>query len=194
MAWPNEFAGTENEQFYLNFDAVDLLTDSRSVAEICSPEGKKEFVSRDFGLTFTTRQYQVACGTEDCRPEGFKRAMADPWDFYSTYYTFKEAQDRFGIRIENIKTDYFYKAQEWFIPWSEYGGGLEGEPPAGTRLAFTAGFNDRDEGEHFPPGVNTSGGTVKASNALRWIGRTDPWGTSEPPYAWGEIELGEMLK
>ena len=25
VAWPNEFAGTENEQFYLDFDAVDLL-------------------------------------------------------------------------------------------------------------------------------------------------------------------------
>ncbi len=194
VAWPNEFAGTENEQFYLDFDAVDLLTDSRSVAEICSPEAKKTFVSRSFGLTFTTRQYQVSCGTEDSRPLGFKRALADPWDFHGTYYTFQEARKWFGIQIENIKTGYYCKAQEWFIPWSEYGGGLEGEPEAGTKLAFTAGFNDRDEGEHFPPGVTTSGGTVKASNALRWLGRTDPWGAGEPPYAWGEIELGEMLR
>jgi hypothetical protein len=194
VAWPNEYVGTENEQFYLDFDAVDLLTDSRSVREICSPEGRDEFVSRSFGLTFTTRQYQVACGTESSRPTGFKRALSDPWDFHGTYYTFEEARALFGIQIENLKTDYYYKAQEWFIPWSEYGGGLAAEPDAGTRLAFTAGFNDRDEGEHFPPGVNTSGGTVKASNALRWIGRTDPWGAGEPPYAWGEIELGEMLE
>jgi len=194
VAWPNELVGTENEQFYLNFDAVDLLTDSRSIEEISSPEGKQMFVSRSFGLTFTTRQYQVACGIEGDRPSGFKRALSDPWDFHGTYYTFEEAESQFGIRIENIKTDHFYKAQEWFIPWSEYGGGLAGEPEAGTRLAFTAGFNDRDEGEHFPPGVTSSGGTVKASNALRWIDRTDPWGSNEPPYAWGEIELGEMLK
>ncbi len=194
VAWPNEYVGTEREQFYLDFDAVDLLTDSRSVREICSPEGRDQFVSWSFGLTYTTRQYQVACGTGDSRPTGFKRALSDPWDFYGTYYTFEEAGALFGIRIENLKTDYFYKAQEWFIPWSEYGGGLAGEPDAGTRLAFTAGFNDRDEGEHFPPGVNSSGGTVKASNALRWIGRTDPWGSGDPPYAWGEIELGEMLE
>ena len=194
VAWPNELVGTENEQFYLNFDAVDLLIDSRSVEEISDPENAGQFVSRSFGLTFSTRQYQVACGIENERPTGFKRALSDPWDFHGSYYTFEEAKSRFGIQIENIKTDYFYKVQEWFIPWSEYGGGLPGEPEAGTRLAFTAGFNDRDEGEHFPPGVNSSGGSVKASNALRWIGKTDPWGANKAPYAWGEIELGEMLK
>ncbi len=194
VAWPNEFAGTENEQFYLNFDAVDLLTDSRSIDEISDPANKDLFVSRSFGLTFTTRQYQVACGTEGERPSGFKRALSDPWDFHGTYYTFLDAQAQFGIRIENLKTDHFHKAQEWFIPWSEYGGGLDGEPDAGTRLAFTAGFNDRDHGEHFPPGVTSSGGSLKASNALRWINNTDPWGSNKPPYAWGEIELGEMLR
>ena len=194
VAWPNQFEGTEKEQFYLDFDAVDLLTDSRSVDEICDPAQRDQFVSRSFGLTFTTRQYQVACGTEAERPDGFKRALSDPWDFYGTFYTFEEAQSRFGIQIENIKTDYFYKVQEWFIPWSEYGGGLAGEPAAGTRLAFTVGYNDRDEGEHFPPGVNSSGASVKASNALRWIGATDPWGSNKPPCGWGEIELGEILK
>lgn len=194
VAWTNQWTGTEMEQFYLHFDAVDLLTDSRSIGEISAPEGKDLFVSRSFGLTYTTRQYQVACGKEGNRPGGFKRALADPWDFYGMYHTFEEAASQFGIQIENIKTEPFYKIQEWFIPWSEYGGGLNEEPEAGTRLAFTAGFNDRDEGEHFPPGVTSSGGTLKASNALRWIGRTDPWGTSEPPYAWGEIELGEILE
>jgi hypothetical protein len=194
VAWPNELAGTENEQFYLDFDAVDLLIDSRSVAELSSPEAASSFVSRSFGLTFTTRQYQVACGTEKERPEGFKRAKADPWDFHGVYYPFEEAKKHFGIEIENLSVGPFHKAQEWFIPWSEYGDGFDGEPEGGTRLAFTAGFNDRDEGEHFPPGVNSSGGTVKASNALRWIGRTDPWGSDSPPFAWGEIELGKMLE
>ncbi len=136
VAWPNEFVGTENEQFYLNFDAVDLLTDSRSIGEISAPEGKDMFVSRSFGLTFTTRQYQVACGIEGDRPTGFKRALSDPWDFHGTFYTFEEAESRFGIRIENVKTDYFYKAQEWFIPWSEYGGGLPGEPEGGNQACL----------------------------------------------------------
>ena len=168
--------------------------DSRSMESICKPENKNLFVSRGFGLTFTTRQYQIACGTEEQRPSGFKRALADPWDFHSTYFTFDAAQSQLGIEVENVKTDPFYKAQEWFVPWSEYGGGFAAEPDAGTRMGFSPGFNDRDEGEHFPPGVTSSGGSVKASNALRWIGNTNPWGSSKPPYAWGEIELGPMLE
>jgi hypothetical protein len=193
VAWPNHFAGTEKEQFYLNFDAVDLLLDSRSVAQISDPLNSGLLVSRNFGLTTTTRQYQVACGIRENRPAGFKRALSDPWDFHDTYYTFAEAKAIFGIQIENITLAPFYKAQEWFIPWSEVGGGLSGEPGPGARLAFTAGFNDRDEGEHFPPGVTSSGGTLNASNALRWIKKSDPWGSGTPPYNWGEIEIGTML-
>jgi pimeloyl-ACP methyl ester carboxylesterase len=198
VAWPNELAGTENEQFYLNFDAVDVLMDSRSVEEISDPDNIDLFFQRGFGLTVTTKQYQIACGTEKERPTGFVRSRPDPWDMAARYYTFEEAKMKLGLEVENIKTDYFYKAQEIFIPWSEYGDGLEQEPDARTRLGFAAGFNDRDEGEHFPPGVNTSGGSVHASNSIRWIGKTDPWGASpirsKPPYAWGEIEIGPMLK
>ena len=198
VAWPNQLVGTENEQFYLEFDAVDVLTDSRSVEEISKPENLDMFFQRVFGLTVTTRQYQVACGTPAERPTGFLRSKPDPWDMDGTFCTFKDAESQFGIEIENIKTDYFYKAQEWFIPWGEYGAGLKGEPDAGTRMGFAAGFNDRDEGEHFPPGKTSSGGSVHASNGIRWIGKTDPWGAgpiyAKPPYAWGEIELGPMLK
>lgn len=194
VAWPNEYVGTEKEQFYLNFDAVDALFDSRSVKEISEDEDRSTFIYRSFGLTFTTKQYQVACGTEKERPSGFKRAIPDPWDFYGSYYTFQQAREQFGTEIENVKLTPFYKAQEWFIPWSEYGGGLKAEPESGSHLAFTAGFNDRDKGEHFPPGVTSSGGSVKASNALRWIDKTDPWGENNPPYAWGEIIIGPMLK
>ena len=198
VAWPNELVATENEQFYLEFDAVDALMDSRSAEEISDPVNRDMFFTREFGLTVTTRQYQVACGTPKERPSGFQRSKPDPWDMDATYYTFEEAEEQFGVEIENLKTGYFYKAQEWFIPWSEYGGGLESEPDAGTRIGFSAGFNDRDEGEHFPPGVNSSGGSVHASNAIRWIGKSDPWGNgprySKPPFGWGEIELGPMLK
>ncbi len=198
VAWPNELAGTENEQFYLNFDAVDVLMDSRSVEEISDTNNIDLFFTRGFGLTVTTKQYQIACGTVKERPTGFVRSRPDPWDMAARYYTFEEAKKKLGLQVENIKTDYFYKAQEIFIPWSEFGGGLDGEPDAKTRLGFAAGFNDRDEGEHFPPGVNTSGGSVHASNGIRWIGKTDPWGAgpaySKPPYAWGEIEIGPMLK
>lgn len=194
VAWPNEFAGTENEQFYLNFDAVDVLIDSRSVSELSKPEHSQYFVSKSFGLTFSTRQYQIACGTPGERPLGFRRSLAQPWDFHATYHTLADAKAQYGIEIENVKTDYYTKAQEWFIPWQEYGGGFSQEPDAGTRVAFSPGYNDRDEGEHFPPGVTSSGGSVKASNSIRWIDRSNPWGKSKPPYAWGEIILGKMLR
>jgi len=193
VAWPNELAGTENEQFYLNFDVVDLMIDSRSVREISDPDKRDMLLSRSFGLTTTTHQYQVACGVPGNRPEGFKRALADPWDFHGTYYTFPEAREQFGIRIENISEGPFFKVQEWFIPWSEVGGGLKAMPGTGAKVAFTVGYNDRDEGEHFPPGVNSSGGTVKASNALRWINRSDPWGSGTPPYNWGQLLFGPRL-
>jgi len=198
VAWPNQFAGTENEQFYLNFDAVDVIMDSRSVEQICNVENADMFFTRGFALTKTTKQYQVACGTQKERPSGFHRAKPDPWDMWAKYFTFDDARSQLGLQIENIKTGYFDKVQEWFIPWSEYGGGLSEEPDTGNRLGFTAGFNDRDEGEHFPPGVTTSGGTVQASNSIRWINKSDPWGAGPasgmPPYNWGEIEIGQMLQ
>jgi hypothetical protein len=193
VAWPNQFTGTENEQFYLNFDVVDVLLDSRSIAEICQPANRDIFVSRGFGLTATTKQYQIACGTPEERPKGFRRALPDPWDFNAKFVEFDNARKEFGMQVENIKTDYYDKAQEWFIPWSEIGTGIPAEPAALTSLAFSVGYNDRDEGEHFPPGVTSSGGSVKASNALRWINRSDPWGSDKAPYNWGELILGPML-
>ncbi len=194
VAWPNELAGTENEQFYLNFDAVDLMIEDRSVSEIADPANSDMLLSRSFGLTTSTRQYQVACGTRVNRPDGLKRALADPWDFHGTYYTFEDAKFMFGLQIENIKTAPFFKVQEWFIPWSEVGSGLSGQPEQGDKVAFTVGFNDRDAGEHFPPGVNSSGGTVKASNALRWINKSDPWGSGTPPFNWGELLFGPVME
>lgn len=194
VVWPNHYSGTQYEQFYLNYDAVDLIFDSRSLQDICSPEHTGLFISKNFGLTVSSTQYQIGCGSWNGKPGGFKRAIADPWDFHSTFFSFEEAQTYFGIRVENIKTGHYTKAMELFIPWKEFGSEFNREPDPGSRMAFTAGFNDRDEGEHFSPGVTSSGGSVKASNSIRWIGRSDPWGTSKKPYAWGEIELGPVLK
>ncbi|MFC2125227.1 hypothetical protein ACFLU5_10475 [Bacteroidota bacterium] len=196
-AWPNKFNGTEKEQFYNHFDAVDFMIDSRSVKEICSAEGRKLFVSPHFSFTKTTMQYQAAFGNEIEQPEGLKVSTPDPWDMHAAFWTFEDLEKHKGIQIENIKTDYFFRAQEWFIPWSQINEALVEEPDANTRFALAAGFNDRDEGEHFPPGINSSGGSVKSSNSLRWINSAGPWAASpkkdKPPYNWGEIELGPML-
>lgn len=198
VAWPNEWTATAREQFYLHYDAVDVLIDSKSVGEITEPGNNHIFLSRNFGLTHTTRQYQSASGTKGSLPLGFVRSMPDPWDMHGRFYTFEEAEIFHGIQIKLVNTSPFYKSQEWFIPWQEIGHGMQEEPPAGTRFAFTAGFNDRDEGEHMEPGVTSSGGSIKASNAIRWIGKTDPWSSGpandKPPFAWGEIELGGSLK
>jgi pimeloyl-ACP methyl ester carboxylesterase len=94
--------------------------------------------------------------------------------------------------------------QEWFIPWNELG--FDSEPDANALLAFTTGYNDRDEDEHLNPMFNTSGGTNQNSNNIRWIGGGDPYSVPgweffrtegkslNPPYNWGEIELGAMIK
>ena len=159
---------------------------------IINADFKETILFRGSGLTITTKQYQVACGTEGKRPAGFKRSVPDQWDFHSVFFSFNDAQKYFGLEIENLNIEHYNKAQEWFIPWSEIG--IAEEPPPGTKFGFSGGYNDRDTGEHFPPGVNSSGGSTKASNGLRWIGNIDPWGESKPPFAWGQIELGGKLK
>lgn len=198
VPWPNKLTATEAEIFYYNFDAVDVLMDSRDVADITSETQSHMFLSPGFGLTESSKQYQVACGTPNERPDGFKRTIPDPWDFNSKYITFDDAKEVLGIEIELLTTDNFFKAQEWLIPWSEIGTGIEEQPTPGSRLAFSPGFNDRDTGEHFPPGRTSSGGSVKSANALKWIGKSTPWAHShlreESPLGWGELLLGPVLK
>lgn len=193
VAWPNRLTGTENQQFYSNFDVVDVMIDGRPVKSISAAENAWMIMTRSFGITSTTRQYQVACGTPDEPAKGFIRTIPSPWDMNPEYIDFVEAGNTLGIEIERFQTGYYNKVQEWFIPWSEINPAFKSEPSAGTRVAFSAGFNDRDEGEHFPPGVTSSGGSVKASNSLRWINRSDPWGSGKAPFNWGEIVLGPML-
>lgn len=197
-AWPNKFTGTENEQFYSNFDAVDFLIDSRDIKNISDPAQKMKFVSPHFAFTQTTTQYQVAMGNEEEKPLGLKVSTPDPWDMNAVYWSFVDLAKYKGIQIENVKTDYFFKAQEWFIPWTSLGEDIKSEPDANTRFAFSPGYNDRDEGEHMPPGFDASGGSVKSSNFLRWINSSNPWGASpkrsKAPYNWGEIELGPMIQ
>ncbi len=195
---PNDYIGTENEQFMHEFDAVDFMIDSRSPEEIGDTENRDIFVSPSFGWTNTTVQYQANFGSREAKPVGVKRTIPDPWDIHATFWSFDDLKKYFGIQIETVKTDPFYRAQEWFIPWEQIGEGFSGEPEAGTGIGFSGGFNDRDPGEHLPVGVSSSGGTTHASNGLRWINKSDPWGSGpaygEPPYNWGEIILGPVLE
>ena len=54
----------------------------------------------------------------------------------------------------------------------------------GTRLAFAAGYNDRDGGE-------------EAAEQLRWIDQSTPWAHAAAggtgPRSWGDIEIGPMI-
>ncbi len=67
------------------------------------------------------------------------------------------------------------------------------EPDILTRIAIAPGYNDRDEGEHFPPGVSASGGSANSHNQLKWIKRGNPWNTNVAPYHWGELILYEGI-
>lgn len=200
VAWPNEYLSTVKEYFYPHFDAVSFLIDRRPVKEIFDPKNRSLLLSPHSTITSTTKEYQCVTGTNKEKPKGFRRIIPDPWDMEPKYWKFEDAQKYLGIIVKNVKTNYFYKMQEWFIPWSEFG--QDYEPKIETRLAFSPGYNDRDVDEYLPPSFNTSGGTNKNSDALRWIQRKPKqWefhptegNSANPPYNWGEIELGPMIR
>jgi len=204
VAWPNIYVNTEIEHFYPNFDAVQFFIDGRSVEEIFKKENLGLILSPHAAVTTTTKLYQCAMGTDNEVPSGLRRTIPDPWDMHAEYWVFGDARKYLGIEVEILRTNRLYKTQEWFVPWSELG--LDSEPDAHTRLAFTPGYNDRDEDEHLTPMYNTSGGTNQNSNNIRWIGGGGPFSVPSweffrtegkslnPPYNWGEIELGAMVQ
>lgn len=173
---------------YINTDAIDALIDSKSSAHINDPANAREYVNQDWGLLFSTTQYQVAFGG-DAPPPVFKRNRADPWDMHFTFINVDDARTRHGIRIRWVKLDRRHRVQEWFIPWSAIGrpGDLDSEPPVGTRLGFSLGYTDRDRGGEDP-------GLPKQ---LRWVDHTTPWAFSAAPSdgskGWGDIEIGPAL-
>lgn len=183
----NRWVDVANENHYFNYDALDVLLDSRSADEICTGDVNSTFLNRFWGLTLTTMQYQVAYG-EHTPPANYKRNGPMPWDFAYEFVPIAESAKRYGMEIDVITIDKYHRAQEWFIPWSQVGAGLDTEPDTGARIGFAPGYNDFDPGEYLP---GHSGG-------LRWLKGTSPWGfaaqKAECPMGWGDIEIGGMVE
>ena len=92
-----------------------------------------------------------------------------------------DARTRFGIQIKHSKLGRMHRVQEWFIPWSELGGGGGTEEPAvGTHFGFSIAYNDRDG--------------QPQSKRLRWIDKKGPWRSSAEkgtaPRGWGDLVIG----
>lgn len=195
--WPEQFAGKGKVQFYDHYDVVDMQIDGRSHEEIFDPANEPLFLTRFQGQTTTSKQYQVACGAKQ-RPSGFVRHVPAPWDFPGVFIDFSEARAVLGIEIELLGGGRFERFQEWFLPWGEVLPTGRPRPEPGSELALALGFNDRDEGEFLEPGITSSGGMIRASDNLRWIGRSDPWRhsleTSKPPMGWGKLIIGPPLE
>jgi hypothetical protein len=154
---------------------------------VCAGDVNSTFVNRFWGLSLTTKQYQVAFG-DSAPPVSYKRNCPAPWDMNYEMLTLAQGAAQFGMQVDVTTVDKYRRAQEWFIPWSEVGnGGLSAEPASGTRIAFSPGYNDTDPGEYMP---GTSG-------ALRWVGRSSPWGFAaqdgKAPMGWGDIEMGPLI-
>ena len=173
---------------YMNTDCLSVMLDSKSSAVILDPKNAHNYMNQGWGLYLSTVQYQIAFGN-DAPPPMFRFNYADPWDMNFKLETFANARARKGIQVRWVKLDRFRRVQEWFIPWTAIGqpGDLSAEPAIGTRLAFTPGYTDRDQGGEDP-------GTPKN---LVWIDHTSPWSFSaargDPPKGWGDIEIGPML-
>ncbi len=108
---------------------------------------------------------------------------------YNSDLTFEDAQALYGIRIEIILSDDAWRRQEWFIPWSSWGGhaGLSGVP-ASNKVAISVGYNDNDDG-------HTEGPT-----AMRWR-LADPYrkvednnGAPVSADAWGDLAFTDNLQ
>lgn len=168
-----------NPDRYYDTDAIDLLIDSRSSAEVTDQANNPELINQFWGLSLTTKQVHVAFGDRK-QPPFFLLNYADPWDFTQHRHTFQEAREQLGIEIRIIRRSPMVRIQEWFLPWAEVGnGGLECEPAIGSKLAFAIGYNDIDPGSEL----------VKK---LRLVDGTSPWqfgAKDEAPRGWGDIQV-----
>jgi hypothetical protein len=111
-------------------------------------------------------------------------AHADPYEFRFYQYPRAEIASKMGVETAIIDTHNGRKSMEWFIPWQFVGYGGVRSPRAGTRLAFTPGYNDYSPSR---PGE---------TNKVRWIGVRSPWNFASMDgrnKSWGEIVLGPML-
>jgi hypothetical protein len=157
-------------------DSVDLYFDAMSADAIwnCTDCLVGLYDSK---LTFTTQQFQVFMGANSV-PTTFRLAFYDDalWSWTTQeQLTFTTAKSTYGIDIEVVEVDATHKTQEWFIPWTTFGKGLQvGTALANQTYAFAGGWNDVD-------------GDSPTSDKLRWPNGKDPW-MGDDNY-WGDMLL-----
>ncbi|MFO8008461.1 MAG: hypothetical protein R6V05_12080, partial [Candidatus Brocadiia bacterium] len=170
-------------------DAVDFHLARLSSQQIWDADPAEVFVKREsFALVLAGDQFQVNLGSEEQPPTHVYRNFPDPWDIDRSEDEFAVARERYGIAVDFQTLGPNKKALEMLIPWDYVGaGGSTEEPPTGTRLALSLGYNDRDPAQHEPGQFDR----------LRWSNRLDPWwvpGNEGPnPSPWGDLLLGPML-
>ncbi|MGV3617311.1 MAG: hypothetical protein ACO1SV_18445 [Fimbriimonas sp.] len=157
----------------VEYDALDVLLDGRSPAEIWREPTGRSFANAGWSLSTTTIQIQ-----SPTQGPLVRYSAADIFEWRAFVLPYLELQNLRGIRIRRARVgDRF--VQEWTIPWSQVGAtGLQGTPAKGTRIGFGMGYNDADE-----PNV--------PSKQLRW-NKTSPWRQSAAQgrnVTWGEIRL-----
>lgn len=164
-------------------DAVELLVDPQSSADLNAPAMAGRYLNPEWALGLRTRQYQVATGGRSF-PTVMRRNLPDPWDMAYRTISLADARARHGIVVRHSKLGRMHRVQEWFIPWAELTGGvLQGEPAPGTRLALALSYNDTDDDG--------------ATKRLRWVDKKGPWGNAGDqgvaPRGWGDLLIGPVL-
>jgi len=178
--WVDASGGSDNWKM----DAVDVFFDAQSSDEInaCQPDCLVN-AAYNWALSFTSQQIQMWMGAS-ALPTMFKFNFYDPLYFDWSYNTtsFDNAKTLYnGMHMEVVQVDATHKAQEWFVPWQNFGdvqNGVSGDL-SGKKFAFTAGYNDMDG----------DGGDV---GCLRWK-KSDPFASvtagHDPFGSWGNMQM-----
>lgn len=157
-------------------DSVDLYFDALSANEIftCTDCLIGLYSST---LSYTTQQIQVYMGAT-AMPNSFRFAYYDEllWSWQTMILGWAEAEALYGFKAEAVTVDGATKAQEWFMPWSSFGGGIA-SLAADQDIGFAGGYNDMD-GDNIEP------------DKLRWPIAGDPWaGDAQTVNYWGDMRV-----
>ena len=182
---------TTDDWFWDGTDACIDLMSSDSIIAAGPTADILVNTAWNFGLTFTSQQFQVWVGAASSHPTGMKYNFYDPAYFDWTYNDVNIADlpgQYNGMQVAVVNIDETHKAQQWFIPWTALGvtGLPVGASVAGKRFAYESGYNDVDA-------ATATGADVKC---LRWL-KGDPFGPGTSVAAneafWGNIQVADEM-
>jgi len=165
-------------------DSVDLYFDEMTGEEVwtCTDCHAAPYGAR---MSYATQDFQVFMGASATPTElrmGYYNEATYTWVHQDglNVFTFDEIREKVGLEVEVVEIDATHKVQEWKFPWVGLGGGglWVGTDLSNRKLAFCAGYNDKD-GDNDQP------------HKLRWPGPRDPWLTADF-YEYGN-QWGDML-